>query len=145
MELTNQDYLRATGIRLVRGRWLAESDREDAPPIVTPSESAARALFPDRDALGERVNLWGERQGPVVGIVADARYREFLEPGATVGLLFALAASGLLRALLYGVAPSDPVSLAASALSMLIVCAAAVTLPAWKAGQTDPARELRGE
>ncbi len=65
--------------------------------------------------------------------------------GAIVGLLVALGASRALRALLYGVAPSDPISLGVSASAMLVVCGAAVVLPAWRAGRADPARELRAE
>lgn len=86
MEITNADYLRVTGVPLLRGRWLAASDREDAPRVVVLSERAARALFPDADAVGRRVKLWGERFATVVGIVGDTRFREFLEPRASIYL-----------------------------------------------------------
>ena len=65
--------------------------------------------------------------------------------GAVVGLLVALAGSGWMRAVLYGVAPSDPFTLAAATIAILTVCAMAVALPAWRAGRVDPTTELRGE
>jgi putative ABC transport system permease protein len=80
MEITDAEYLRATGARLVRGRWLAPSDRERAPRVVVLSEQAARILFPSGDALGRRVKLWGETFATIVGIVGDTRFRELLTP-----------------------------------------------------------------
>ncbi len=84
MEITDADYLRVMGTPLLRGRWLAASDREDAPPVVVLSARAARALFPDEDAVGRRVKLWGDRRATVVGVVGDTRFREFVEPRASI-------------------------------------------------------------
>ena len=84
MEITNADYLRVMGVPLLRGRWLAETDREDSPRVVVLSERAARALFPGVDAVGRRVKGWGDNVATVVGVVADTRFREFLEPRASV-------------------------------------------------------------
>jgi predicted permease len=78
MEITNEDYLRVTGTALVRGRWIAATDREGAVPVIVLSEGAARALFPGEDAVGRRVKLWAGRTATVVGIVADTRFRELL-------------------------------------------------------------------
>jgi predicted permease len=85
MELTNANYLTVTGVPLLAGRWLAEADRESAPRVIVLSERAARTLFPGQDAVGRRVQLWGGKErATVVGIVADTRFREFLEPRPTV-------------------------------------------------------------
>jgi len=78
MEITSEDYLRVTGTALVRGRWIAATDREGAVPVIVLSEAAARALFPGEDAVGRRVTLWAGRTATVVGIVADTRFRELL-------------------------------------------------------------------
>jgi predicted permease len=78
MEVTNADYLRVMHIKLLRGRWLGESDRSDAQRVVVLSERAARALFPDGKDLGRRVRL-DKLWATVVGVVADTRFREFLE------------------------------------------------------------------
>ncbi|MCC6927581.1 MAG: ABC transporter permease [Gemmatimonadaceae bacterium] len=83
MEITNEAYLRVTGGTLLRGRWLSASDRDHAPAVMVLSEKAASILFPGEDAVGRRVRLWGGRLVMVIGIVRDARFREFLEPRAT--------------------------------------------------------------
>ena len=79
MEITNSNYLRVTGIALMRGRWFSESDREGAPRVVALSQRAAGRLFPGQDAIGRRVTLWDDSLATVVGVIGDTRYREFLE------------------------------------------------------------------
>jgi putative ABC transport system permease protein len=65
--------------------------------------------------------------------------------GCVLGLLGSAADSALLRSLLFGVSPFDPVvlTLAAAAVLLLAVCASA--LPALRAASTDPMQALRGE
>jgi predicted permease len=66
------DYLTVMRLPLLRGRLFTESDdRTDAEPVVLLSQTAARRYFGDADALGETVNMTGNRR--VVGIVADMR------------------------------------------------------------------------
>jgi predicted permease len=84
MEITNRDYLRVTGLTLRSGRWLEDADRESAPPVIVLSERAATMLFPGRDAVGERVKLWGDATATVVGVVGEARFRDFLVPRPTL-------------------------------------------------------------
>jgi len=48
-----------------------------------------------------------------------------------------------LRGLLFGVAPSDPVTLIGVVLIVVIVAAAASWLPAWRASRIDPLEALR--
>jgi predicted permease len=85
MELTGAEYLRATGVPLVRGRFLTDADRADAPRVVVLSAGAARLLFPNEDAVGRRVRLGPKSSwATVVGVVGETRYREFLEPRPTV-------------------------------------------------------------
>jgi predicted permease len=65
--------------------------------------------------------------------------------GAAIGLASASAATRLLRGLLFGVHPLDPVSLLAAALLLVGVSALASYLPARRATQVDPASTLRAE
>jgi len=57
----------------------------------------------------------------------------------------ALVLTGSLRALLYGVAPRDPLSMAAAAVLMCAVAAAATVIPARRATRVEPAVALREE
>ena len=63
--------------------------------------------------------------------------------GAALGLAGSLLASRGLRALLYGVSPADPISLAGASLTLLSVAALACYLPARRASRVDPLVALR--
>jgi predicted permease len=63
--------------------------------------------------------------------------------GVAIGLVGAFAVSKLLRSVLYGVEPSDPVTFIAVALTMLAVAALASYAPARRAASVDPATALR--
>jgi len=65
--------------------------------------------------------------------------------GIVVGLVGALALMRLLRALLFGVSPTDPVALAGAAVLLIAVSAAASWIPARRAASLDPAQALRAE
>jgi predicted permease len=75
-------YLDAVGLRLQRGRWLAETDRADAPEVVVINESFAERYYPNEDALGKRISYRGP-DGPwstIVGIIADVHHRGLDQP-----------------------------------------------------------------
>jgi len=65
--------------------------------------------------------------------------------GMAAGLGGALAATRLLRGLLYQVEPTDPVTFAAVSAGLLAVACGACALPAWRASRVPPAVALRGE
>jgi hypothetical protein len=65
--------------------------------------------------------------------------------GASLGLAGALAASRLVRGLLFEVHPQDPLSLVAAALLLVGVSGLASYLPARRAARVDPAVVLRAE
>jgi len=65
--------------------------------------------------------------------------------GVAVGSIGALALTRLLRSLLFGIAPGDPIAMVAAALLLLIVAAIATAVPAWRASRVDPICVLRGE
>jgi ABC-type antimicrobial peptide transport system permease subunit len=62
-----------------------------------------------------------------------------------IGLGGVLLLSRALRALLYGVAPSDAATLTVSIATVLIVALAACCRPAWSAARVDPMRVLGTE
>ena len=65
--------------------------------------------------------------------------------GCAIGLAGAAGASSLLRSMLFGVSPFDPVSLALAALGVLLLAVAASALPAMRAASIEPMKALRGE
>ena len=65
--------------------------------------------------------------------------------GAVAGLLAAITVSGLLRSWLYGLEPTDPVTLVAAVLVLSAVAVLACVAPARAAARTDPAVTLRQE
>jgi predicted permease len=65
--------------------------------------------------------------------------------GIAVGLVGAIAATRLLAGLLFGIGPTDPVTLMATAASLAVVAALASVLPALRAIRTDPVDALRAE
>jgi predicted permease len=65
--------------------------------------------------------------------------------GLLLGLAGGLAASDLIRALLYGMQPLDVSVFAFVALLLLSVASLACLLPAWRASRLDPVRALRNE
>ncbi|MFL6281049.1 MAG: ABC transporter permease [Vicinamibacterales bacterium] len=71
-------YLATLGVPLRRGRLLDEHDREGAPPVVVINETMARQYFPDRDPLGQRIQLGTEPSNEfptleIVGVVGDVK------------------------------------------------------------------------
>lgn len=64
------DYFAAVGIPLLRGRFLDEADRTGA-KVVLLNDVAAKLYLGDRDPIGARININGERT--VVGVVGSVR------------------------------------------------------------------------
>jgi ABC-type lipoprotein release transport system permease subunit len=62
-----------------------------------------------------------------------------------LGVAGALALSRLMRGLLFGVAPNDPVTLVAVSATLAAVALLAVLIPAWRATRVDAMEALRGE
>ncbi|MBN9662758.1 MAG: ABC transporter permease [Acidobacteria bacterium] len=65
--------------------------------------------------------------------------------GIFAGLLAAPLASQVMRQMLYGVQPLDPITFAAVALLVLAASLAACILPALRASKVDPGNALRGD
>jgi putative ABC transport system permease protein len=71
----SSSYFRTLGVPLLKGRDFAEADAAGAQDVVILNESAARALFPQKDSVGNAISLDGPK-GPwrqVVGVVGASR------------------------------------------------------------------------
>jgi ABC-type antimicrobial peptide transport system permease subunit len=63
--------------------------------------------------------------------------------GCAAGLAVSLILSRLVRGLLFGVSPTDPVVLGSVALVTIAASVAASCIPAWRAARVDPLESLR--
>jgi putative ABC transport system permease protein len=91
--------------------------------------------------IGIRVAL-GATRGDVLRLVV-AQGVGIAALGTAFGLLGALAATRLLRSLLYDVAPSDPTTFAGIVALLALVAIAASGVPAWRASSIRPTEVLK--
>jgi ABC-type antimicrobial peptide transport system permease subunit len=103
----------------------------------------AYAISRRRREIG--IRLANRREpGPVLAIVAR-RALLLIGSGALLGLAVALAAGRFLEKILYGVQPSDPLSLGIVLAMMLAIAALACWIPARRAIRINPVTALRLE
>jgi ABC-type antimicrobial peptide transport system permease subunit len=96
-----------------------------------------------RREIGVRMAL-GATQATVLGQVL--RQGGVLAAlGLAIGLAGALALNRLIAALLFGVQPSDPSTIAAVTAAIVLVAGAACAVPAWRASRVEPIVVLREE
>ena len=86
----------------------------------------------------------GSQRGAIVRLVLQSGAK-LAVVGCVIGLGGAAAASGIMRSLLFGVSPLDPLVLSVAAVGVLLLAVAASGLPALRAASIDPMRALRGE
>jgi putative ABC transport system permease protein len=84
----------------------------------------------------------GARRSTVLQLVAQHALRA-AGIGTALGLLAGVAATRLMRGLLYETDPLDPITFAAVPVMVLAITLVATALPAWRAARLDPARMLR--
>ncbi len=65
--------------------------------------------------------------------------------GLGLGLLGAFALTRLMRALLYGISPTDPATFVGVSALLLVIALVATYLPARRAARVDPVQALRSE
>jgi putative ABC transport system permease protein len=79
VHLAGLEYLKTLRVPLVRGRWLAEQDRQGTPVVVVINEAAARKYWPGKDPVGQKIDL-SPALGPdfpateIVGVIGDVKY-----------------------------------------------------------------------
>jgi predicted permease len=96
-----------------------------------------------RSEIGVRIALGARPTGVIVTVLTRASVMG--AAGAAGGLVVSLWASKFVSALLPGVAPRDPITLAAAILVLLAVLALACWIPARRASRLDPVVVLRAE
>ncbi len=93
--------------------------------------------------FGLRLALGAQRTDLVQMVLAQSA--RLAIPGAMVGVGLALSVGRVLRNLIYGVSPADPLILTTVVLLVLTVALLASYLPAWRAAHSDPMVTLRAE
>lgn len=77
--VASPDYFRALGIPLLRGRFFTEADKKGAPNVLIINQALATKYFPNEDAIGKRINLYGDAHPKatdwftIVGVVGDVK------------------------------------------------------------------------
>jgi len=77
--MVDQHYLQAMQIPLGTGRYFDDRDNAAGPKSVIINENLARALWPDREAVGQSITQDGGRV--VVGVVGNVRHGSLEEAG----------------------------------------------------------------
>lgn len=76
MHMVDPGFFQALGLAPTSGRLLGTLDRDDLPTAVVVNESLAARLWPDGNAVGQRIAIdphdW-QRWVPVVGVIPDVR------------------------------------------------------------------------
>jgi putative ABC transport system permease protein len=68
------DYFKTLGIPLLAGRTFADTDDTKAPQVLIISQQLKKSLWPNTDALGQRVSFdEGKNWMTIVGVVGDVR------------------------------------------------------------------------
>lgn len=105
---------------------------------VTSASVAARSK-----EVGIRVAL-GAQRSEVLGLMVR-RPLVLVSGGVMLGLIGTAATGTLIAKLLYGVSPTDPLTIAAVTLGLLVVAALSAFAPARRATNVDAAQVLRAE
>jgi len=78
----DENYFPLMETSVVRGRVFNAQDAAGSPRVVVINETLAQRLFPNRDAVGQRMRL-DSKDGPeaqVIGIAKNAKYAYWAEP-----------------------------------------------------------------
>lgn len=74
-------YFETAGVPIKKGREFTEMDREGSTLVAIVNEKLAHDYWPNQEALGNRIQLPGEkRMRQIVGIARTANYSTFAEP-----------------------------------------------------------------
>jgi predicted permease len=80
VNLVSPGYFRTLGIPLLSGRGFEASDRSDAPRVAVVNETWVDRFWPGQEPVGRTIRFGPDEDPvPVVGVVAEGRYRSLDE------------------------------------------------------------------
>jgi len=83
-------YFDTVGMRLHRGRDIADTDTASTPKIVIVNDTLARQYFGGQDPIGHRISIGkaaSRKDLDIVGVARDAKYRTLQEPTRAIAYL----------------------------------------------------------
>jgi putative ABC transport system permease protein len=93
--------------------------------------------------IGIRIALGAQREKVLSLVLLDGLRPALL--GLLLGVVVSMATAQLIRSMLYGTEPLDPVVFLGVVALLLSVAGAACLIPAWRASRLDPMAALRAE
>jgi len=96
-----------------------------------------------RQEMAIRLAVGAQRRNVFALILSEGL--RLVGAGVVIGAAVAIASTGVLRALLFGVEPTDPLTFATMVLLFVAVAVLACYIPARRASKVDPIAALRYE
>jgi len=93
--------------------------------------------------IGVRLTLGAKPAAVMRQVLREGAIQALI--GLTIGLVASLALMRGLRTILFGIEPTDPLTLVAVGVSLMLVALVAVTVPALRAMRIDPVTALRAQ
>jgi predicted permease len=103
----------------------------------------SQAVARRTNEVGIRMALGADRHAILAMVLREAG--SLIVVGLAIGIPGAVLAAGLLAHQLYGIGPTDPLTLASSSGVLLAVALLAGWVPAWRASRVEPLQALRTE
>jgi predicted permease len=79
LNVVGPDYFHTLRIPMVAGRDFREQDRVGGLKVVIVNQTMANRFWPNQDATGHRVHIWGDWR-TVIGVARDIKYHRMNEP-----------------------------------------------------------------
>jgi macrolide transport system ATP-binding/permease protein len=74
-------YFETLGIPILQGRGFNAADRQGAAPVIIINETMAKQFYPNEQALGRRLHIFGRPEArEIVGIAKTIKYNQVGEP-----------------------------------------------------------------
>jgi putative ABC transport system permease protein len=120
-QIVSDDYFRAVGVPVVRGRTFSREDSRTSTPVAVINLAMANRYWPGEDPIGKQIRFGGTATAPrtIVGVIGDVRHRGLHVPGDPQAFIsYRQDMEPLWRTMAFAIRTSgDPASLASGVRS----------------------------